>query len=138
MPPSLSEHSIPVPDRRHGALYTPQKLVLASQQKGGCALPELASCPLARAAAIVGSRWTLLILRELSLGSRRFGELQSSLAGISPKTLSERLKTLERQGVVRRSEHRDAPVRVSYELTAKGIGLLPVLDSLRIYGETYL
>jgi len=112
--------------------------VLASQQKGGYVLPEPASCPLARAAAIVGSRWTLLILRELSAGSRRFGQLQASLVGISPKTLSDRLKTLERQGIVRRSEHRGAPVRVSYELTVKGTGLLPVLDSLRTYGETYL
>jgi len=101
-------------------------------------LPEQVSCPLARAAAIVGSRWTLLILRDLSLGSRRFGELQSSLDGISPKTLSDRLKTLERQGVIHRSEHRGAPVRVCYELTAKGQGLLPVLDSLRAYGERYL
>ncbi len=112
--------------------------MLASQQKGGYVLPEQASCPLARAANIVGNRWTLLILRDLSQGSRRFGELQSSLAGISPKTLSDRLKTLERQGVVRRSEHRGAPVRVTYELTAKGLGLLPVLDSLRTYGENYL
>lgn len=101
-------------------------------------MPEQLSCPLARAAAIVGSRWTLLILRDLSGGSRRFGELQASLIGISPKTLSDRLKTLERQGVVRRSAHRGAPVRVTYELTTKGKGLLPVLDSLRIYGENYL
>lgn len=101
-------------------------------------MPEQASCPLARAAAIVGSRWTLLILRDLSGGSRRFGELQASLEGISPKTLSDRLKTLERQGVIRRSEHRGAPVRVTYELTTQGRGLLPVLDSLRTYGETYL
>ena len=101
-------------------------------------MPQQASCPLARAAAIVGSRWTLLILRDLSGGSRRFGELQASLEGISPKTLSDRLKTLERQGVVRRSEYRGAPVRVMYELTVKGKGLLPVLDSLRTYGETYL
>ena len=112
--------------------------MLASQQKGGMVLPDQASCPIARAAAIVGNRWTLLILRDLCSGSRRFGELQTSLAGISPKTLSDRLKTLERQGMVRRSEHRGAPVRVTYELTAKGQGLLPVLESLRAFGETYL
>ncbi len=101
-------------------------------------MPEKASCPIARAASIVGNRWTLLILRDLSGGSRRFGELQTSLVGISPKTLSDRLKTLERQGVVHRSEHRGAPVRITYELTPKGSGLLPVLESLRTYGESYL
>ena len=101
-------------------------------------MAEETSCPLARAAAIVGSRWTLLILRDLSEGGRRFGELQSSLGSISPKTLSDRLKTLERQGVVRRLEHRGAPNRVTYELTQRGRGLGPVLESLRAFGETYL
>lgn len=95
-------------------------------------------CPVARAAAIVGSKWTLLIIRDLSAGSRRFTELERSLEGISPKTLSERLRVLEHQGIVRRTAYAPAPTRVEYSLTGMGRGLIPVVESLRSYGEKYL
>jgi len=95
-------------------------------------------CPVARAATIVGSKWTLLIIRDLSAGGRRFTELERSLDGISPKTLSERLKALERKGIVHRTTYAEAPLRVEYHLTAMGEGLIPVIECLRQYGETWL
>ncbi len=95
-------------------------------------------CPVARAAEIVGGKWTLLILRDLCAGERRFSELARSLEGISPKTLAERLRFLERNGVVERAERRGVPGAVAYSLTTRGRGLQPVVSSLREYGERYL
>jgi DNA-binding HxlR family transcriptional regulator len=99
---------------------------------------EAIDCPVARAAEIVGGRWTLLILRDLCAGERRFSELQRSLSGISPKTLAERLRFLERRGVVRRSVRGGVPGQVAYRLTPMGEGMAPVIDSLRAYGERWL
>jgi DNA-binding HxlR family transcriptional regulator len=95
-------------------------------------------CPVARAAEIVSGKWTLLILRDLCAGERRFSELQQSLPGISPKTLSERLRHLERRGVVQRAARGGVPGHVAYRLTPLGEGLQPVIDSLRAYGERLL
>ena len=96
------------------------------------------ACPVARTAELVGGKWTLLILRDLCAGARRFSELQRSLEGISPKTLAERLRFLERHGVVRRVPRREVPGHVAYSLTPQGEGLQPVIDSLRVYGEHWL
>ncbi|MDA8345634.1 MAG: helix-turn-helix domain-containing protein [Thermaerobacter sp.] len=95
-------------------------------------------CPVARTAEIVGGKWTLLILRDLCAGERRFSELQRSLDGISPKTLAERLRFLERNGVVRRAARGGVPGHVAYSLTPLGEGLQPVIESLRNYGEHWL
>ena len=95
-------------------------------------------CPVARALDIVGERWSLLILRDLTLqGPRRFQDLQRSLAGISPNTLSARLKTLEDAGVVARRFYDQHPPRAEYLLTEKGEALRPTLRALREWGEAY-
>jgi DNA-binding HxlR family transcriptional regulator len=95
-------------------------------------------CPVARSLDIIGERWTLLILRDLMLhGSRRFQDFQSSFDGISPNTLSARLKTLEDAGVVERRFYEQHPPRAEYVLTAKGEALRPTLRSLREWGEQY-
>lgn len=99
---------------------------------------ETIGCPVARTANLIGHRWTPLILRDLSDGSRRFGELQRSLVGISPKTLSERLKRLEESGVVARSSYPEVPPRVEYALTVKGHALLPIIEAMRGYGAAWL
>lgn len=99
---------------------------------------ESIGCPVARTANLIGHRWTPLILRDLSDGSRRFGELQRSLVGISPKTLSERLKRLEESGVVARSSYAEVPPRVEYALTVKGHALLPIIEAMRGYGAAWL
>ena len=95
---------------------------------------ESIGCPVARTANL----WTPLILRDLADGSRRFGALQRSLVGISPKTLSERLKRLEESDVVARTCYAEVPPRVEYCLTPKGHALLPIIEAMRVYGSTWL
>lgn len=99
---------------------------------------ESIGCPVARTAYLISNRWTPLILRDLADGHMRFGELQRSLAGISPKTLSERLKRLEDAEVVARTCFAEVPPRVEYTLTKKGHALLPIIEAMRGYGATWL
>jgi DNA-binding HxlR family transcriptional regulator len=95
-------------------------------------------CPVARALDIVGERWTVLILRDLFLqGPRRFQDLQTSLAGISPNTLSARLKRLEDAGIIEPRMYAEHPPRAEYVLTDKGRELGPVLKALRAWGERH-
>jgi DNA-binding HxlR family transcriptional regulator len=95
-------------------------------------------CPVLATARIVSGKWTLLLLRDLAEGPIRFGELQRSLEGISPRTLSQRLRALEEEGVLERFEYAEMPPRVEYSLTAKGEALLPIVAAMRIYGEAWL
>lgn len=93
-------------------------------------------CPVARGLDIVGDSWTFLILRDLLLdGALKFQDLHASLAGISPNTLSARLKKLEENGLVERRLYAEHPPRAEYVLTAKGRELRPVLKALREWGE---
>jgi DNA-binding HxlR family transcriptional regulator len=96
------------------------------------------TCPVLATARIVSGKWTLLVLRDLADGSRRFTELQRSLAGISPRTLSLRLRVLEEEGVVVRREFPEMPPRVEYALTEKGLDLLPIVEAMRDYGSRWL
>jgi DNA-binding HxlR family transcriptional regulator len=92
----------------------------------------------ARTAGIVGSSWTCLILRDFFLhGPRRFQQLQDSLKGIAPTTLSERLRTLEENGVVERRFYSMSPPRAEYILTAKGRELGPIVRAMRDWGRKY-
>jgi DNA-binding HxlR family transcriptional regulator len=95
-------------------------------------------CPVAKTADIISNRWTPLILRDLEAGERRFSELARSLQGISPKTLSERLKRLEESGVIERNCFAEVPPRVEYSLTDKGHALLPVINCMREFGRVWL
>ena len=95
-------------------------------------------CPVLETARIVSGKWTLLMLRDLSEGPCRFGELERSLTGISPRTLSLRLRTLEEEGIVERREYAEMPPRVVYRLTAKGMDLVPIVDAMRSYGTRWL
>jgi DNA-binding HxlR family transcriptional regulator len=95
-------------------------------------------CPVALTLDVVGERWTWLILRDLLLeGPRKFQDLQTSLTGISPTTLSARLKTLEDQGIVERNIYEKNPPRAEYRLTEKGRELGPVLKALRDWGRRH-
>ncbi len=96
------------------------------------------SCPVLRTADIISGKWTLLILRDLSKGINRFSALERSLAGISPKTLSERLKGLEKAGIVTRKSFAEVPPRVEYTLTSMGWDLIPLIDHMRDYGSKWL
>ncbi len=97
-----------------------------------------ASCPVCRTAEIVCGKWTLLLIRDLASGSSRFCELERSLEGISPRTLSLRLRALEEEGVVERHTFPEVPPRVEYALTPKGEALIPLVDDMRSYGKRWL
>jgi DNA-binding HxlR family transcriptional regulator len=95
-------------------------------------------CPVARSLDIIGERWTMLILRDLLLdGSCRFQDFERSLAGISPNTLSARLKRLEEHGIVERRFYEQHPPRAEYVLTDKGRQLGPVLKTLLDWGRKH-
>lgn len=95
-------------------------------------------CPVARTLDIVGDRWTILILRDLLANpSRRFQELETSLRGISPNTLSARLKNLEEHAIVARRLYEEHPPRAEYVLTPKGRELGPALQALLVWGRKH-
>ena len=96
------------------------------------------TCPVCRTAEIVCGKWTLLVIRDLADGRSRFCELERSLQGISPRTLSLRLRALEEEGVVERQTFPEVPPRVEYVLTAKGQALRPLIEDMRTYGTEWL
>ncbi len=92
---------------------------------------------IAAAMQIIGSKWTALILRDLAAGPRRFGEFERSLAGISPRTLSQRLDALEASGIITRTTYPEVQPRAEYNLTQKGTDLLPILKQMAVWGAKY-
>jgi DNA-binding HxlR family transcriptional regulator len=95
-------------------------------------------CPVCRTADVISGKWTLLVIRDLAGDSRRFCELERSLEGISPRTLSLRLRTLEEAGIVERQTFPEVPPRVTYALTEKGEALVPLIEDMRTYGTRWL
>ena len=85
---------------------------------------------------IIGSKWTILIIRELFEGTKRFGELQRALSGISPKTLSVRLQELEKHGIVHKKVFKEIPLHVEYSLTDRGRSLSAIIEAMREWGDT--
>ena len=96
------------------------------------------NCPVCATAEIVCGKWTLLVIRDLADGHSRFCELERSLRGISPRTLSLRLRALEEEGIVKRQTFPEVPPRVEYVLTTKGRALVPLIESMRTYGREWL
>ena len=96
------------------------------------------TCPVCRTAEIISGKWTLLVIRDLAEDNRRFCELERSLQGISPRTLSLRLRCLEEAGVVERHTFPEVPPRVEYALTDKGRALVPLIEDMRAYGRAWL
>jgi DNA-binding HxlR family transcriptional regulator len=94
-------------------------------------------CPVARTLDVVGDRWTILVLRDLSWGRRRFADLLESLQGISTNLLSDRLKRLEDSNMVEGVFYSAHPPRQKYRLTQKGKAFVPVLLALKDYGEKW-
>jgi|CXWL01.1.fsa_nt_gi DNA-binding HxlR family transcriptional regulator len=91
-------------------------------------------CPIAMTLDLIGDRWTILIIRDLYFGRRRFNDLLASSPGMSTKILSERLKLLEQHGLVRREIYSQHPLRAEYHLTDKGVSLEPVLNAVAMWG----
>ena len=89
-------------------------------------------------ADVICSKWTVLVIRDLAEGRSRFCELERSLAGISPRTLSLRLRALEEEGIIARRTYPEVPPRVEYALTEKGRALEPLIEDMRSYGREWL
>ena len=94
-------------------------------------------CSVARTVAVLGDRWTLLILRECFLRTRRFEGFQSAL-GITRHLLAERLKKLVRMGILRRIPYQESPKRHEYILTQKGLDLYPIMMAIVHWGDTHM
>lgn len=94
-------------------------------------------CPVDLVIHVIGSRWTIPIVRYLKGGPRRPSELGKLLSGISPKTLTQRLRELEKWGLVQRKAYQEIPPRVSYSLTQRGEDLVYVMEALRDLGESW-
>jgi DNA-binding HxlR family transcriptional regulator len=98
---------------------------------------ETQNCAVARALEVVGERWSLLIVRDLMLGYRRFDELHARL-GVARNVLTSRLERLVEEGVVEKRPYQERPVRHEYRLTAKGRDLWPVIMALQSWGDQHL
>lgn len=98
---------------------------------------ELPACPVATTVQLIGSKWKLLILRNLLVRPWRFNELKKSLEGISQKVLTDSLRSMEADGIITRTVYPEVPPRVEYSLTELGKSLKPILDSMRAWGEAY-
>jgi DNA-binding HxlR family transcriptional regulator len=100
-----------------------------------CLEPK-AGC-IASAMEIIGNKWTALILRDLTEGPKRFGELEKSVVGINPRTLSQRLDDLEHHDIITKASYAEVPPRIEYTLTQKGTDLVPVLVQMAAWGDRY-
>lgn len=101
-------------------------------------LENLPACPVETTLLLIGNKWQVLILRDLSLnGTMRFKELQRSIGKISQKVLTSNLHTMEETGLVHREAFAEVPPRVEYSLTELGQTLKPVLDAMQAWGEGY-
>jgi DNA-binding HxlR family transcriptional regulator len=95
-------------------------------------------CAVACTADIIGAKWTAVLVHDLSEGPRRFSDLERALPGISPRTLSERLRALEGEEILARKSYAESPPRVEYALTDKGEALLPIIEAMRSFGHEWL
>ena len=95
------------------------------------------NCPVEYTASIIGNKWKIIILRDLFIGTKRYNELTRSVVGISPKVLTENLRDLEKDGIVKRKVYPVVPPKVEYSLTDKGLELRGVIDMMRAFGEKY-
>lgn len=94
-------------------------------------------CPVATTIGLIGSKWKLLIIRDLMNGTRRFGELRKSLVGISQRVLTASLRELEADGLVHRCVYAEVPPRVEYSLTKIGLSLKPIILTMADWGTRY-
>lgn len=107
---------------------------LMPSQKTADTLP---ACPVETTLSLIGDKWKVLILRDLEPGTKRFGELQRSIGGVSQKVLTAQLRDMEASGLVHREVYAEVPPRVEYSLTELGHSLRPVLDALQQWGLNY-
>ena len=98
---------------------------------------EMPTCPVATTVALIGSKWKLLIMRNLLSRPWRFNELKKDLEGTSQKVLTDSLRSMEADGLLTRTVYPEVPPRVEYTLTELGYSLRPILEAMRVWGEDY-
>ena len=101
------------------------------------AVKTLPACPVETTLMLIGSKWKVLILRDLMPGTKRFGELRRSIGGVSQKVLTAQLRDMEACGLVDRRVYAEVPPRVEYSLTELGRSLQPILDAMWAWGAAY-
>ena len=98
---------------------------------------DLPACPIEITLSLMADKWKFLIIRDLLTGTKRFGELQRSIGGVSQKVLTNNLRQMESSGLINRKIYAEVPPRVEYSLTDLGKSLKPILDSMVNWGEYY-
>ena len=98
---------------------------------------ELPDCPVATTVSLIGSKWKLLIMRNLLVRPWRFNELQKSLDGISQKVLTDSLRSMEADGIITRTVYPEVPPRVEYALSERGESMRPIIKSMEAWGNNY-
>jgi len=98
---------------------------------------EMPACPVATTVALIGSKWKLLIMRDLLARSWRFNELRKDLEGISQKVLTDSLRSMEEDGIVIRTVYPEVPPRVEYSLSELGESMRPIMDAMEVWGTEY-
>ena len=98
---------------------------------------ELPDCPVATTVSLIGSKWKLLIMRNLLARPWRFNELQKSLEGISQKVLTDSLRSMESDGIITRTVFPEVPPRVEYALSELGESMRPIIKSMEVWGTEY-
>ncbi|MCM1135166.1 MAG: helix-turn-helix transcriptional regulator [Clostridium sp.] len=98
---------------------------------------EMPACPVATTVALIGSKWKLLIMRNLRLRPWRFNELKKDLAGISQKVLTDSLRSMEEDGIITRTVYPEVPPRVEYALSELGESMRPIIDAMEQWGLSY-
>ena len=98
---------------------------------------HLPACPVELTLMLIGDKWKVLILRDLMVGTKRFGELKRSIGTISQKVLTSNLRDMEKNGLLTRTVYAEVPPRVEYTLTDLGKSLKPILDSMFAWGDSF-
>ena len=98
---------------------------------------EIPTCPVATTVQLIGSKWKLLIMRNLLTRPWRFNELRNNLEGVSQKVLTDSLRAMEKDGIIIRTVYPEVPPRVEYSLSGLGESMRPILDSMEAWGKSY-
>ena len=98
---------------------------------------EMPTCPVATTVALIGSKWKLLIMRNLLSRPWRFNELRRDLEGVSQKVLTDSLRSMEEDGIILRTVYPEVPPRVEYSLSELGESMRPIMDAMEIWGTEY-
>ncbi|MBB2955246.1 DNA-binding HxlR family transcriptional regulator [Bifidobacterium commune] len=109
----------------------------AQSEKSACVVNDLPVCPVETTMTLIGNKWTVLIVRDLLQGTKRFSELRRSIGNVSQKVLTSNLREMEAAGLVSRKVYAEVPPRVEYSLTETGRSLKRVIDAMSAWGAGY-